>query len=179
MIQINLLRVSADSQYLEISIECPTSYYFNIFNIKRYLGSGQYTESLDLSDRLSGETREIIQIPTSIFGTDVTMYWVELGVISDVPGAPAIDPAIGIVSNVNFVYANLLDLIMKLTDGCISQADYDVLDRNHMILYAHQEAMRLLRLEEAERFYDIIWKLFSKCGPTTRQYGIINNPCNC
>lgn len=36
MIQINLLRVSPDSKYLEFSVECPTNYIFNVLNIYRH-----------------------------------------------------------------------------------------------------------------------------------------------
>ena len=35
MIQINLLRVSPDSQYLEFSVECPTNYRFNKLSYKK------------------------------------------------------------------------------------------------------------------------------------------------
>ena len=36
MIQINLLRISPDSKYLEFSVECPTNYRFNKLFIKKY-----------------------------------------------------------------------------------------------------------------------------------------------
>jgi hypothetical protein len=35
-IQINLLRISPDSKYLEFSVECPTNYIFNKLFIKKY-----------------------------------------------------------------------------------------------------------------------------------------------
>lgn len=36
MIEIALLRVSADSQYLEMSVNCPTGYLFNTLYITKY-----------------------------------------------------------------------------------------------------------------------------------------------
>lgn len=179
MIQINLIRISADSKYIELSVECPTGHTFNTLQINKYISNGIYDDVVDLSSQLDGSTnKEVIRIATSIFGSDVTMYKIELGV-TQILETPTIDNVVGICSNVNFVYANLLDLILKLTNGCITQVDYDNMDRNHMILYAHQEAMRLHRIEDAEYFYDIIFKLFKNCGPSTRQPGIINTPCNC
>lgn len=133
----------------------------------------------DQSALLDGTTnQEIMQIPTSFFGTDVTMYKIVFGVVQTDPLAPDVDDVTVICSNVNFVYANLIDLVMNLTNCCISDADYASLDRNHMILYAHQEAMRLERYSEATYFYDIIWNLFSNCRGSARQNGVTNNPCD-
>lgn len=181
MIHINLLRVSTDSKYLEFSVECPTDYRFNLLYITRYnVLTKEDDDTKDASALLQGTTnKEVMRIATSAFGSEVTMYKVEFGVASINPGDPEIENAVGMCSNINFVYANLLDLVLTFTDCCISATDYDNLDRNHMILYAHQEAMRLQRYVEAKYFYDIIWNLFVSCGPTTRQSNIINKPCNC
>lgn len=181
MIQINLLRVSPDSQYLEFSVECPTGYTFTKLYVSRYDPVTELDDvTLDLSTLLQGTTtKEVIRIATSAIDTDVTMYQVTFGCFPIDPNGTEIDDAIGICSNVNFVYANLLDLIISFTNCCISQTQYDNLDRNYMILYAHQEAMRLERYTEAKYFYNIIWNLFVNCGPTTRQTSIINKPCNC
>ncbi|MGV8961801.1 MAG: hypothetical protein ACOH2V_00200 [Candidatus Saccharimonadaceae bacterium] len=185
MIHINLLRISTDSQYLEFSVECDTGYTFNHLYITRYDVIRKVDDNTnDASSLLAGTTNsEVMRIATSAlgnsFGAEVTMYKVEFGVTPTNVGAPEIPNEVGMCSNVNFVYANLLDLIMSFTSCCISQSDYDNLDRNHMILYAHQEAMRLQRYNEATYFYDIIWNLFQSCGPTTRQSNIVNKPCNC
>lgn len=181
MIHINLLRVSTDSKYLEFSVECPANYRFNLLYITRYnVVTKQNDVTRDASNLLLGTSnQEIMRIATSALGDDVTMYQVEFGVEAIDPANPQIPNTVGICSNINFVYANLLDLVMSFTNCCISQSDYDNLDRNHMILYAHQEAMRLERYTEAKYFYDIIWNLFTNCGPTTRQSNIINKPCNC
>jgi len=186
MIQIHLLRVSPDSQWLEFMVECPTDYRFNTLYITRYNvltkqddvpkdGSALYNTNADISP-LHIQT---IRIATSALGTETTMYKVEFKA-NITPGTEETQlTTVGLCSNVNFVYANLLDLVLSFTNCCISQNDYDNLDRNHMILYAHQEAMRLERYTEAKFFYDILWNLFTNCGPSTRQSNVINRPCNC
>lgn len=180
MIQINLLRISPDSKYLEFSVECPVNYRFNTLNITRYLGDHLYTTTLDISHLLMGSTtKEVTRIATSNFGIDVTMYQVEFGVTAIVQGVPEIENAIGYCSNINEVYANLLDMILKLNIGCVSPLEYENLTRNYMFLYAHTEAMRLNRKFDAEKFYDIIWNLFTNCGPSTRMARTLNKNCNC
>ena len=95
------------------------------------------------------------------------------------PSDPEIPETTGICSNVNFVYQNLLNPILGLTNCCVDATTYDTLMRNYMILYAHQEAMRLERYTEAEYFYGIIWNLFDNCGGSQRSGTLITNPCNC
>ena len=99
---------------------------------------------------------EVMRIAASNFGTDITMYKVEFGVTSSVEGAEAIDNSVALCSNINSVYANLLDMILKLNIGCVLPTEYETLVRNYIFLYAHTEAMRLNRQQDAERFYDII-----------------------
>jgi hypothetical protein len=101
-------------------------------------------------------TNQTIRIATSALGAETTMYKVEFRA-NITPGTEETQlTAVAMCSNVNFVYASLLDLVLRFTSCCISQNDYDTLDRNHMILYAHQEAMRLERFTEAKFFYDIL-----------------------
>lgn len=181
MIQINLLRVSTDSQYIEFSVECPAGYNFNLLYIARYnVSTATYDTTKDCSSLLLGNTqKEVMRIATSAFGTDVTMYKVTWGVAPIAPESPELSPETGICSNVNFVYQNLLNSILGLTNCCITPETYDTLMRNHMILYAHQEAMRLERYTEAEYFFGIIWNLFDNCTGSARGGSMITNPCNC
>lgn len=181
MIQINLLRVSTDSQYIEFSIECTAGYVFNLLYIARYdVTNAVYDTTKDCSSLLQGTTtKEIMRIATSAFGTDVTMFKVTFGIVPLDPLGVEYPPETGICSNVNFVYENLLNSILVLTGCCIDETTYDALLRNHMILYAHQEAMRLERYTEAEYFYGIIWNLFTNCGGSARAGSMITNPCNC
>lgn len=178
MIQINLLRVSPDSKYLEFSVECPTDYVFNTLYITRYAGDHVYDTTVDASGLLQGTTtKEVMRIALSALGETATMYKVEFGVTSLT--LPEIENSIALCSNINDVYANLLDMILKLNTGCVNPSEYEGLVRNYMFLYAHIEAMRLNRLFEAEKFYDLIINLFVNCGPTTRTLVPINKTCNC
>lgn len=181
MIQINLLRISTDSKYLEFSVECPAGYNFNLLYIARYnVKTATYDTTKDCSPLLQGTTqKEIMRIATSAFGSDVTMYKVTWGVAAINPSDPQISPETGICSNVNFVYQNLLTSVLGLTKCCLKSTEYETLLRNHMILYAHQEAMRLERYTEAEYFYGIIWNLFDNCNGAQREGTLVTNPCNC
>ena len=183
MIEIALLRVCPNSEYLEFSVNCPETYEFDTLTIIKYDVNTKAWEPYthDASGLIASGSHELImRIAMSVFSsdpTDVTMYKVTFGA-TEIEGTETLS-ATGICSNINFVYANLLDLVMALTNCCVTDEQYDVLNRNHMILYAHQEAMRLGRELEAKYFYDIIWNLFVSCGPTTRQLNIRNKPCNC
>jgi len=48
-----------------------------------------------------------------------------------------------------------------------------------MFIYAHVEAMRLERFDEAEMFYDIIKKQFVSCTPSRSDNSRSINTCNC
>jgi hypothetical protein len=48
-----------------------------------------------------------------------------------------------------------------------------------MFLYAHTEAMRLERFDEAEMFYDIIKKSFTNCTSDRSDNTRNINSCNC
>ena len=181
-IDIYLLRVSPDSKYLDISAHCPANYEFNQLLVTKYDVEQKAWENTttDASQLVLEKTDIVLKIDMNAFGSDVTMYKVVLGAAPiEGSGLTELIEQTGICSNTNFVYANLLDLIMRMTNCCISDYDYDNLDRNHMILYAHMEAMRLGRETDAIFFYDLIWNLFTNCGPTTRQNNMINKPCNC
>ena len=183
MIEIALLRVSPDSEYLEMSINCPASYIFNTMYITKYDVVAKAWETIvhDASSLLpTTGNQAVLRIAMSAFGTDVTMYKVVYGA-APVSGSGLTEllTMTGLCSNINFVYANLLDLVLSFTNCCISPTQYDNLDRNYMILYAHIEAMRLGRETDAIFFYNIIWNLFVNCGPTVRQNNVTNIPCNC
>ena len=179
MIQIHILRISADAQFLEMHVECPSNYTFNFLEITRYDPvTKQDLTPIDLSIALKKTSNvEILRLATSLLGSDVTMYKVSLGTIRNT--SIDTEAAVGYCSNINFVYTGMLDLIMQLTASCINTSDFDTLNRNHMILYAHQEAMRLGRIADAKFFYNIIWKQFSWCGNSGRIDGVNTTNCNC
>lgn len=195
-IEITILTITQDSKNLDFVVKCPETYDFTTLQITKYNVLTHAWESTvhvatgllppnshEVSMRIATSALVVPSGPDFLNNSNVTMYKVEFGASPNAAGIAAglteTISAVGICSNVSFVYFNLLDLVMRFTNCCISDQDYDNLDRNHMILYAHTEAMRLGRLEEATFFYDIIWHLFTSCGPTTRQNDVMNKPCNC
>jgi len=202
MIQINLLRISPDSKYLEFSVECPTNYLFNKLFIKKYDAIPiNSTDDLwrDVSHLLQRtSTKEIMRISTEALsgfqiepGVDgnlaSTLFYVQFGVewIEPTPGnptlpVPLIPDVIGVTSDVNKVYILLKDYLLNLDARCITTNDYQTLIRNYMFLYAHLEAMRLERFDDAEMFYDIIKKQFISWSPWLRSDNSrVLNDCNC
>ena len=179
MIEITLLRISPDSKYLDIIAEVPSGYRFDALQVYRYTGENQYEDPVDCSGVYNpNSTKQILRIKTNSFGEDVTIYKVEFGATTlDVKNPTLSETAY--CSNVNFVYENLLDLLLNVTNDCINQNEFETLNRNHAILYAHTEAMRLGRFREAEMFYDIIWNSFVNCGPEVRRSGLFTNNCGC
>lgn len=174
MIQINLFRISSDSKYIDIIIECPTGYHFNSMYIKRYDGEDIYEGWKNCSTLLSGTTtKETLRIATSAFGAS-TLFYGQFGVISDEIGGEEIPIAYAICSDINKIYTNLINSILKLK-SC-TKLD-DTLYFKYMTLYAHSEAMRLNRYEDAERLYKTLNDLFSICGSSARSNVI--NSCNC
>ena len=181
ILQINILRISPDNKYLEFSVECPEGYRFNTLFISKYLGEHLYDEPIDCSNLYKREnTKEVMRFPTNLFGTTVTMYKVEFGVEAIVAGKEEIENVVAVCSNINHVYASLLDLVLNLTTCCLSENTLVPLMQNYMFLYAHIEAMRLNKYYDAESFYDIIYNLFVNCGTSARTTSSINNcGCNC
>ena len=179
MIEITLLRISPDSQYLDIIAECPSGYRFDNLQVYSYLGDNVYDTPVDCTEiYTTGTTKQVLRIKTSSFGENVKIYKVEFGATPADVTYPVLSD-VAYCSNVNFVYENLLDLILNLKNNCINDSDYETLNRNHLILYAHMEAMRLNRFREAELFYDIIWNMFSNCGIQARRTGIFTSNCGC
>ena len=80
---------------------------------------------------------------------------------------------IGICSDVNNIYNYLLQCLLSLDSRC-AELDNDI-RRAFIILYGHQEAMRLERIDEAEYFYNILKNNFSNCNSSVRT----NNNCGC
>ena len=187
-IQINLLRISPDSQYLEFSVECPANYRFKKLDIKKFdylttegypANSSGFVEADNLYKRTS--TKEIMRIATSIFG-GTGMFQVVFGVswegVGEEPllsnGTKLSDKeTIGICSDVNNIYNYLLQCLLSLDSRC-AELDNDM-RRAFIILYGHQEAMRLERIDEAEYFYNILKNNFSNCNSSVRT----NNNCGC
>lgn len=190
MIQINLLRVSPDSQYLEFSVECPTNYRFNKLLIKKfdYLTTTGYPTNIDGYVDASAlykqeSTKEVMRIAIEIFKT-TGMFHVIFGVNWDEElygPEPLLSDGTklsgktseGLCSDVNNIYNYLLQCLLNLDSKC-STLTNDT-RRAFILLFGHQEAMRLERIDEAEDFYNILKSNFSNCSTDIR----INNNCGC
>lgn len=265
MIKINLLRISPDSKYLEIDIECPYSYKFSNLSIKKYdyIKLNEEDNGLrDYSYLLTKESsREILRISTLALSQGLnttlnpnlisTMFYIQLEATFDISfnqsinylldedenillmendessitedsyyirtwnnstnyninevvtfennyflslinnnnyvtcntlywkKLPLILDELGVCSDVNNVYTLLKDNILNLNANCISPNDYQMLLRNYMFLYAHLEAMRLERFNDAEMYYDLIKKSFKYCNTNRSVNKIVLNSCNC
>lgn len=182
MIQINYLRISSDSEYLEFDVECPSGYTFTKLLIQKYSS----TEALDEIDAKSvfetdpSSLNQIIRIAVSELG-GTGLFRVTFGVT----GSPTLSDVIAACSDVNDVYNFLLDSILNMQVNCMSADDYQLLTKNYLFLYAHQEAMRLERFtdtdfDEAGLFYDILVNNFTNCGNDVRSFGtrVVSN-CGC
>lgn len=189
MIQINLLRISPDSQYLEFSVECQANYRFNLLSIKKfdYLTTTGYPANsygfIDASNLYKQtSTKEVMRIETSIFG-GTGMFQVVFGVmwtgLGDEPlyadGSKLSDKqVIGICSDINNIYTYLLQCLLSLDEKCATLTNDAKLA--FITIFAHQEAMRLERIDEAEYFYNILKNNFSNCEVTNR---LNTTDCGC
>lgn len=189
MIQINLLRISPDSEYIEFSVECPTDYLFNKLLIKKYdyltttgypTNSSGWIDGSNLYTRTS--TKEVMRIASSIFGGS-TLFYVEFGIewvgAGDEPllsdGTKLSDKTeVGVCSDINNIYTYLLQCILKLDNKCNYLSNE--IKQAYILLYGHTEAMRLERFEEAEYFYDVLKNNFGNCLADAR---LNTNNCGC
>lgn len=188
MIQINLLRVSPDSKYLEFSVECPTNYIFNVLNIYRHgyeninsypINSEGWVDASAVYSQTS--TKEIIRINTDIFGGS-GLYKVEFGVewtstttsepVDPCNGKLSDNPTFAMCSDVTFVYEYIIG---QLTSSACKCGDVsDEVKRIHAILYGHEEAMRLEKWIDAINFYETLESNLSICKSTRT-----NSNCGC
>lgn len=177
MIQINLLRITPDSKYLEFSVECPINYTFTKLYIKKY-SSTTILPTVDASNLFTtnpNSTTQVMRINVDAIG-GIGMFQVTFGLT----GTEVVDDTIAICSDVNNVYAFLMDSILNMQVNCMSEDDYQLLIKNYLFLYAHLEAMRLERFDEAGLYYDILINNFTNCGNDSRSLGtrVISN-CGC
>ena len=179
MIQINLLRISSDSKYLEFSVECPVNYGFNTLMIKKY----DSVDYVDLSSIFTEKKNKyVVRIPLELIGGS-SMYYVQLKVeyIGALP-APEDEcdsslEAMGVCSDVSNIYKYLLTELLNLTAGCcVPEIPVDI-QRLFTIMYSHIEAMRLEQFPEAEQFYSVLATNFTSCQTPIRNQTV--KPCNC
>jgi hypothetical protein len=155
MIQINILRISPDEEFLELHVECPLTSVFNLFEVVRYDPVTKTEEDPnDMTVALKQSNVENLRIRVDLLGGPATFYKIKLGTIKSLTGETQTITAY--CSNISFVYFYMLDLVMQLGAACITDGDFKTLSRHHITLRAHQEAMRLGKIEDAKYFYDLL-----------------------
>lgn len=176
-IEIELLRVSNDSKYIEFKVNCPDNYKFTGLFIRKYSldNTGWMDGSAIISDPPSNI--KVIRIETSIFGgTGMFQLRFEADLIEG-SGDNTKITADGYASDINNVYTYILSLILDLDCNC-STPSKDLF-KMFAFMYGHQEAMRLGRIEEAFRLYNIIIKNLKLCGWLERADNVGCEPLNC
>lgn len=188
MIQINLLRISPDSKYIEFSVECPVNYRFNLLHIKKYDWETTQNYPVNMSGWVDASslykqtsTKEVMRVSSDIF-KDSTMFQVAFGV--DWILEDALEPiypdgaklsskiTVGVCSDVNKVYHYMLQCILNLDSRCAGLSDE--VKRMFVVLHGHTEAMRLGRYEDAEYLYSLLQNNFSICKGESN-----SKDCNC
>jgi hypothetical protein len=69
------------------------------------------------------------------------------------------------ISDVSNVYNCLMkDIVAMGEDLCGNSESLDRLIRNYLILYAHQEALKLRELADAKKYSTLLQSCFTTCG---------------
>lgn len=196
-ISISLFRVSSDSKFLDMIIDCPMNYYFTYLEIEtRSLNDDGkfFSQWFDLSDALFGDeqsktkTHWAVRIPLNKLKIDGPAIYIATlkayfpGVKSENDDVYQVEPDelvdYMICSDVNDAYYYLLDHILDMSDKCFGISEDAI--RNYLILYGHQAALQQHDLEIAEMYFKLIINKFDKCGntyrPTDKHRG---SSCNC
>ena len=187
---INLLRVSRDSKYIEMFIQAPTDYQFKELLIQKLPSDGKFSNTWkDASALVANKDSVTIKIATGIFDSTgsypmykfkISLIWAGEGDEPGIDGSKISDQYdIAFISDINNVYSYILSLILDLDCKCLEPSNE--LFRMFSFLYAHQEAMRLGRYDDAVDLYKIIFKNLRKCGYLDRadNVGCVTNNCGC
>lgn len=188
-ININLFRISSDSQYLDMMFDCPRAFEFTSLIIDVYPIDKQ-KETFDLSEALftnSTPARKhwTVRLPLNTLGygpEKPAMYIASFK--AKVVDNTLVDPLTpeeitdtAVCSDVNRVYYSLVDGIVDINNKCESIPD-DVI-RNYLILHAHHLAMSKGEIDDAILYFKMINNFFKKCGPFKRLSHQHTNSCNC
>lgn len=187
---INLLRISRDSKYIEMFIQAPTDYEFKELLIQKLPSDGKFSNTWkDASTLVANKDSVTVKIATDIFNSagsypmykfKISLAWAGTGAEPGIEGSKISDQYdIAFISDINNVYSYILSLILDLDCRCLEPSGE--LFRMFSFLYAHQEAMRLGRYDDAIDLYKIIFKNLRKCGYLDRadNVGCVTNNCGC
>lgn len=96
-----------------------------------------------------------------------------------------------LISDVSNVYRCLMDDVLSLQAACTDKDAQDRVIRNYLILYAHQEALRLGYIDDAVKWFKLLSNCFGRCtnsnnrnnniscGCTPTPSISVNNNCGC
>lgn len=181
-IEIEELRVSSDGSAIEFAFNCPSEYYFTEFIIEVVKSDKQFS----LADALFKDESGNYLIGTTRFADAVLLS--DLGVTEpsifkitiraerkedftqecDCGDFPETLEKEAYISDVSNVYKCLIDDIIALDSRCLDGDVQDRVIRNYLMLYAHQEALKLKLIDEAEKWFSYIKTCFNNCGQHDR-----------
>ena len=211
-IEISVLRVSSNGKYIEFIINCPKDYFFTDFVVNVYGGDDKYS----LKDCLFLVPEDYEGEDPTVEGEDGNLYWdkhyysgqfkledidvtkpemfeIQLEAEHN-PNCDEQEPHYKgtleetvYISDVSNVYSCLMNDILSLgAELCNNTEVQDRVIRNYLILYAHQEAMKLRELQEAKKYFSLLTKCFTNCNKTYNRCSACGNdnystykPSNC
>ena len=192
-IQIDVFRVSPDSQYLDLMLQCPGGYLLNYIQIKvDYFVKDQLQEKFyDVTDAIldssSDRSKVVARIPLSAIFTDKDIlkgvYTMNIKALNSEDDDVIED--IALCSDVRGIYTYILDNILSLKDDCSKISEEAI--RNYLILFGHERALSDGDICTALEYYKILSKNFSKCNNSSRSCftgscchtNVSSNNCGC
>ncbi len=181
-IEIEELRVSSDGSAIEFAFNCPSEYYFTDFIIE-VVGSDKQFSLADAlfkdadGNYLIGTTRFVDAVLLSELGvTEPSIFRVTIKAElieeqeqeCDCGDFPETLEKEAYISDVSNVYKCLIDDIIALDSRCLDEDVQNRVIRNYLMLYAHQEALKLKLIDEAEKWFSYIKTCFNNCGHPDR-----------
>lgn len=179
-IAISLFRISSDSLYLDMLIDCPSDYHFTsaTLTVKELISGDLVEKKFDLTDALFDSKNAAnkhhwdIRLPIEALGvSNPAMYYAKFVAENDQNKEIKTK---AVCSDVNNAYRCMLEDILSLTGSCDPISD-DVI-RKYLLLYGHQAA---LYVEDpvSEEYFKLIGNCFNSCPTDGRSN--INHLCNC
>lgn len=177
-ISVSLAKIDYDlgEPYIKIIASCPQGSKFVLFTITANMLTGNTYQQYqyDASSSIVNEEGQIaIRLPIKqLKGVEGPgIYEINLQA-EDISTSEKGEITNLILSDVSHVYQWLSKALLN-TDDCYKISDE--LIQKYLMLFAHEQAMANLRLEEAKEYFKLIYKGFSKCGVFNQS----RSHCNC
>lgn len=176
-ISVSLAKIDYDlgNPYIKIIADCPTGQQFVLFMITANILDGNTYRQYryDISSAIKNEQGQIaIMVPINqlkgLNGPGI--YEIHLQA-EDTTSLQKGEMTTMILSDVTCAYQWMMDDLLA-SEKCSTVSDS--LIQKYLLLYAHEQAMANLRIEEAKEYFKLIHQGFSKCG-----YNVSRSQCNC